>query len=104
MSSKYAIGTKALGVCDICGRDYKLSKLRDVYMNRANTHVKACPTCWDKDHPQLFVGEIDATDPQALRNPRPEDNTASRELVLTSEEVAGMQALGLLDSLGDYTT
>jgi len=33
-----------------------------------------CPTCWDPDHPQLQLGMYPVEDPQALRNPRP-DNT-----------------------------
>jgi hypothetical protein len=33
-----------------------------------------CKACWDPDQPQLQLGMYPVDDPQALRNPRP-DNT-----------------------------
>jgi hypothetical protein len=33
-----------------------------------------CPACWDPDQPQLQLGMYPVDDPQAVRNPRP-DNT-----------------------------
>jgi len=37
-----------------------------------NTHIKACPECWNPDQPQNRLGEFPVSDPQAIRNPRPD--------------------------------
>lgn len=66
----FSSGKHALGICDICGFEYKLKELREVYQSRRQTGLKACPTCWDPSHPQLDVGRIRVLDPEALRNPR----------------------------------
>jgi len=75
MSSRYASGRKAAGYCDVCGFRYKLHQLRSLVVKRKETNIKACPTCWDKDHPQLLVGTFPVDDPQAIRNPRPDTST-----------------------------
>ena len=37
-------------------------------------NILVCPECWEPDQPQLQLGMYPVEDPQALRNPRP-DNT-----------------------------
>lgn len=78
--TKYAVGKRAKGCCDICGVAYLLSELRGTTVRGQLTHIKACPVCWDKDHEQNFLPEALAIDAQALRDPRPENYYASRIL------------------------
>jgi len=70
MSSRFAVGKKARGLCDICGQEYLLSRLKEVIRKTKKTGLLACPPCWDPDHPQLMLGMFPVDDPQALRNPR----------------------------------
>ena len=72
MSNRFAAGKRALGLCDVCGFQYKLSKLRTTVRKGKDTNLLSCPTCWDPDHPQLQLGSRPVYDPQALRNPRPD--------------------------------
>lgn len=72
MSSTFALGKKALGLCDICGQEYLLKELQPVIERTRNTGLRACPTCWDEDHPQNALGTFTVTDPQAIRNARPD--------------------------------
>lgn len=64
----------ALGLCDICGFPYQLHQLKTVIFDQRPTGSKACPTCWDKDSPQLQLGRLKIYDPQSLRDPRPDLN------------------------------
>lgn len=91
--SRFASGNKALGLCDVCGFTYKLKQLKDVRRKGKNTHVKACPECWDGDHPQLKLGEFPVDDPQALRDPRPD----SKELSASRAFQYGWNPVGLSD-------
>lgn len=70
----------ALAICDICKRVCKYTSLSDDIVNRRKTGLRVCKQCVDKDNPQLWVGEKDKRDPQALRNPRSDraQNIASR--------------------------
>ena len=47
-----------------------------------------CPVCWEPDHPQLKVGMYPVDDPQALRNPRP-DNTYVQSGTLADGSMGG---------------
>ena len=33
-----------------------------------------CPACWEQDQPQLQLGMYPVNDPQAVRNPRPDNS------------------------------
>jgi hypothetical protein len=79
MSNRFASGQKALALCDVCGFPYKLRELRNLIVKGKDTHVKACPECWDPDQPQLHLGEFPVDDPQALRDPRPDFNEFPQE-------------------------
>jgi hypothetical protein len=72
VAARFASGKKALGICDVCGFQYRLHKLKSLVEKGRDTNVKACPECWNKDHPQLRLGEFPVDDPQALRDPRPD--------------------------------
>ncbi len=86
MASRFASAKRALAECDICGFQYKLRELKNLIRKGKDTNLKACPTCWNPDHPQLKLGEFPVDDPQAIRNPRPDrslgdaGSTSSRQI------------------------
>jgi hypothetical protein len=66
----YARATKALGECDRCGFTYKLKELRYEIENSIRNGLRVCNECFDQDQPQLKIGEVNTSDPQALYDPR----------------------------------
>ena len=85
MATRFASEKRAIALCDRCAFRYPLKKLRPYVVLGKIINQRVCPTCWEPDHPQLWVGIIGsrkaADDPQALRNPRPDTNlNASRGL------------------------
>lgn len=77
----YANGKWAWGCCDRCGFQYRLHALKGEYVRGQPVNNRVCPTCWDLDHPQNWQGVDPVSDPQALRDPRPDPSlAASREL------------------------
>ena len=86
MANRFASGKRAIAYCDVCGFQYKLRELKDLVVKGKNTHINACIECWNGDHPQLKLGEFPVDDPQALRDPRPDQslgdsgNTSSRDI------------------------
>jgi hypothetical protein len=72
MSSKYSSGKFSIAECDRCGQRYKLKELRKLIVKQQVKNIKVCPTCWDPDQPQLSLGMYPVSDPQAVRNPRPD--------------------------------
>lgn len=96
MSNRFASSQKALGICDVCGFQYPLRKLRTTFVKGRKTNVLSCSECWDPDHPQLRLGEFPIDDPQALRNPRPDsaEYAESRALILPVRPVVGTGFIG----------
>lgn len=86
MSNQFALGKRAIGICDRCGFQYRLRKLKSEVVKLKSINNRVCPTCWDKDHPQLQLGMYQIEDPQALRNPRTD----------TSYSASGVNAAGNL--------
>ena len=74
MPNRFASGKRAISQCDRCGFRYKLKQLKSLVIKTKNVNLMVCPECWEQDHPQLQLGMYPVDDPQALRNPRP-DNT-----------------------------
>ena len=74
MPNRFASGKWAIAECDRCGFRYKLKQLKQLVIKTKNVNLLVCPTCWEPDQPQLQLGMYPVDDPQALRNPRP-DNT-----------------------------
>ena len=74
MANQFASGKHAIAECDRCGFQYKLKMLRNLIIKTKNINLLVCPECWEPDQPQLLLGMYPIQDPQALRNPRP-DNT-----------------------------
>ena len=74
MSSKYSSGKHSIAECDRCGFRYKLSELRKLTIKTKNVNIKVCRTCWEPDQPQLSLGLYPVNDPQAVRDPRPDNS------------------------------
>lgn len=75
--AKYALGKHALAECDVCGSRTLYRHLKAVIVKGKPSGSKACPECWDPDHPQLHINEVRVDDPQALRDPRPDTGLAA---------------------------
>ena len=74
MSNRFASGQWAIAQCDRCNFRYKLKELKTEIIKTKPYKIRVCQQCWDPDHPQLQLGMYPVEDPQALRDPRP-DNT-----------------------------
>ena len=72
MPSKYASAKHSIAECDRCGQRFKLKELKTQTLKTKPYHVKVCKECWDPDHPQLQLGMYPVSDPQAVREPRPD--------------------------------
>ena len=96
MTNRFASGQKAISECDVCGFRYRLRELQPLIIKGKNTNILACTECWNPDHPQLHLGEYPVSDPQAIRNPRPDFTgyPLSRELVLPVATPALIPAIG----------
>lgn len=95
MSNRFAAGKRAIAECDRCGFRYKLKELRTLIIKTKEVNLLVCPTCWEEDQPQLQLGMYQVDDPQALRNPRPDNSyEESRDIQW------GWAPVGLNDPLG----
>jgi hypothetical protein len=86
MSIPYASGKRAWGMCDRCGFRVRLRTMRTETVAGRPNNLLVCTTCFDKDHPQNFQGKYPVFDPQAIRNPRP-DNALAASRVLNPDPV-----------------
>lgn len=74
MATTYASGKNSIADCDRCSFRYKRSQLRPLVIKTKLTNVQVCPVCWEEDQPQLQLGMFPINDPQAIRNPRPDNS------------------------------
>jgi len=74
MPTPFASGRNAISECDRCGFRYKLKELRSLIIKTKNVNILVCPECWEEDQPQLQLGMYPVNDPQAVRNPRPDNS------------------------------
>ena len=74
MGNKFASGKNAIAECDRCGFRYKLTELKPLTIKTKITNIIVCPSCWEPDQPQLQLGMYPVNDPQAIRNPRPDNS------------------------------
>ena len=72
MGNRFASGRNAIAECDRCGQRFKLRRLRTEIVKTKEYNLLVCPECWDPDQPQLQLGMYPVSDPQGLRNPRPD--------------------------------
>ena len=89
MATKFAVGKKAFGFCDVCSQRYKLSELRKLTIKTKQVNILACPECWNPDHPQLQLGMYPVHDAWALRNPRPDNSYQSSGLNVLGNQGEG---------------
>jgi hypothetical protein len=88
MPNRFASGKIAISQCDRCGFRFKLKTLKTEIIKTKKYELMVCPACWDPDQPQLQLGMYPVDDPQALRNPRP-DNTYRQSGLNTNNEPSG---------------
>ncbi len=72
MGNRFASGKNAIAECDRCGFRFKLTQLKKQVVKTKTYNLLVCPACWDVDHPQLQLGMYPVSDPQGLRDPRPD--------------------------------
>lgn len=72
MPTKYASAKNSIAQCDRCGFRFKLKQLKQLVIKTKNVNILVCPECWEPDQPQLLLGMNPVSDPQAVRNPRPD--------------------------------
>ncbi len=70
MPNRFASGKYSIAMCDICGFQFKLKKLKTQVVKTKQINDKVCSECWSPDHPQLQLGMYPVEDPQAVRGPR----------------------------------
>jgi hypothetical protein len=74
MPSQYASGKHSIAQCDRCNFRFKLKDLKTQTVKTKPFKIKVCSTCWDPDQPQLQLGMYPVNDPQAVRDPRPDNS------------------------------
>jgi hypothetical protein len=72
--NQFSSGKFAIAQCDRCNFRFKLVDLRIEIVKTKPYQVRVCKTCWDPDQPQLQLGMYPIEDPQAVRNPRPDNS------------------------------
>lgn len=72
MANRFANGKSSISECDVCGFRFRLKELKALVVKTKMINVLACRACWSPDHPQLQLGYYPVSDPQAVRNPRPD--------------------------------
>jgi hypothetical protein len=69
----FARGRKAIGICDLCGTQWKLVQLKYGVVAGKTTRQRFCPDCWDpdnpRDRPSVWIAKGEAI---AVRDPRPD--------------------------------
>ena len=74
MGNRFSSGKNSISECDRCGFRYKLKVLKKLVIKTKQVTIKVCPTCWEPDQPQLQLGMYPVDDPQAVREPRPDNS------------------------------
>tara|TARA_R110000803_G_scaffold189097_1_gene251551 strand:- start:13 stop:324 length:312 start_codon:yes stop_codon:yes gene_type:complete len=98
----YAAAKKALGDCDRCGFTYKLNNLKYEIQDSIRNGLRVCTQCFDKDHPQYKLGELNITDNQALFNPRPDRGLEESTTYFGFNPVSGISLI-LTSEVGTVT-
>lgn len=74
MPTQFSSGRHSIAECDRCGFRYKLTELKPLTIKTKVTNILVCSACWEQDQPQLQLGMYPVNDPQAVRNPRPDNS------------------------------
>jgi hypothetical protein len=92
VANRFASGKIAIAECDRCGQRFKLKDLKKLVVKTKTFNTLVCSSCWDPDHPQLQLGMYPVSDPQGLRDPRPD-----RSYVVSGLNSAGNPSGGSRD-------
>lgn len=87
--SIYARGKHAFGFCDVTGFRYALRDLVPLIRDGRNTGFRVGFDVLDKDNPQYELGRMNMSDPQALRNPRPDTSLQQSRILGSFDPVGG---------------
>ena len=87
--SSYAAGKKAFGFCDRTGFRYPLKDLVPQIENGRPNGLLVGRDVVDEDQPQLQLGRLNMNDPQALRDPRPDQGEAESRRLYAFDPVGG---------------
>lgn len=74
MGNRFSSARHSIAECDRCGFRYKLKDLKILIIKTKQVQIKVCNTCWEPDQPQLQLGMYPVDDPQAVREPRPDNS------------------------------
>lgn len=74
MPNRFSSGKHSIAECDRCGFRFKLKQLRKLTIKTKQVSIKVCNECWEPDQPQLQLGMYPVNDPQAVREPRPDNS------------------------------
>lgn len=74
MGNRFSSAKNSIAECDRCGFRYKLKELKKLTIKTKQVSIKVCKTCWEPDQPQLQLGMYPVSDPQAVREPRPDNS------------------------------
>ena len=97
--STIAKGKEAFGFCDRTGFRYPLKDLVEQFENQRPNGLLVGRDMVDQDHPQLRLGDVDASDPQSLMDPRPDKELAASR-ALYSWNPVGAIGLGMRGQVG----
>ena len=74
MGNRFSSAKNSIAECDRCGFRYKLKELKKLTIKTKQVSIKVCHTCWEQDQHQLQLGMYPVDDPQAVREPRPDNS------------------------------
>ena len=101
MAQKFASAKNAIANCDRCGFQYKLKRLKEIFIRAHGTNILVCPTCWEPDQPQNFVALYTFNETQAIRNTRTDNYNEQKENSVGSRVIQwGWYPVGFNDSDG----
>jgi hypothetical protein len=89
MGNRFASGKNSIAMCDRCGFQFKLTRLRKEVIKTKTYNLLVCDECWDPDQPQLQLGMYPVDDPQAVRNPRRDNSYVTAGLNADGEPSGG---------------
>ena len=87
--SVYARGKHAFGFCDVTGFRYALRDPVPLVRDGRDTGFRVGFDVLDKDNPQYELGRMKMSDPQALRNPRPDTALEESRILGAFDPVGG---------------
>ena len=92
--SKFTTNKNALADCDVCGFQFKLKTLKSLFVRKTKTNILACTECWNPDQPQNMQGMYPVEDPQAVRDPRPDQSFNNNNLTCSRDIQWGWEPVG----------